>query len=445
MKLLSLRQDFETLFMRSNESLQDFLSRVTSIVNQMKSYGEKISEEIVVAKVLWSLTPKYNHVAAAIKESKNLSIFLFDELVGSLQAHDTRMKGETSTLKDKSDKAVGRGHGQGRFYGQGRGRGWGRGWFNDHRQSPNEYRSSQNGVQCHYCKKFGHLEANCWSKEKHAIYTEKKEEESKLFMACYHVNDEFKVVWFLDSGCSNHMSRARSMFQDLDESWKMQARLGDDKKVQVEGKGTIAIKTSHVKAKHLHNVFYVPSLAHNMVSIGQLIINEYYILFDNASCAIKEKSSGQIISNIQITQHKMFPLEISRIDRHALDICAKNESLLWHLRYEHLNINGLKLLNQKEMVNGLPKIDSFDNVCEGCIYGKQCKKPFPVGKAWRAKCSFELVHADLCRPMRAQTLSRSWYFLLFIDDYSHISWVYFLKCKSKTFEFLRKFKALAEK
>ena len=144
-------------------------------------------------------------------------------------------------------------------------------------------------------------------------------------------------------------------------------------------------------------------------------------------------------------QNKMFSLEISSIDRHALTAYVKSESLLWHLRYGHLNINGLKLLNQKDMVNGLLKIDSFDNVCEGCIYRKQWKKPFPIGKAWRIRCFLELIHADLCGPMRTQTLSGSRYFLLFTDDYSHMSLVYFLKYKLETFEAFRKFKALVEK
>lgn len=51
-KLQSLRRDFETSFMKHNESVQDFLARVSSVVGQMKVYGDKISDEIVVAKVL---------------------------------------------------------------------------------------------------------------------------------------------------------------------------------------------------------------------------------------------------------------------------------------------------------------------------------------------------------------------------------------------------------
>lgn len=59
-------------------------SRITFIVNQIRTCEENVSEKTVVAKVLRSLTPKFNHVVTAIEESKNLSTYFFDELMGSL-------------------------------------------------------------------------------------------------------------------------------------------------------------------------------------------------------------------------------------------------------------------------------------------------------------------------------------------------------------------------
>lgn len=81
------------------------------------------------------------------------------------------------------------------------------------------------------------------------------------------------------------------------------------------------------------------------------------------------------------------------------------------------------------MVFGLPKVENLD-FCESCVYGKQSKIIFPIGKSWRASICLELVHADLCGPMSIESLGGSRYFLLFIDDYSRMSWIYFLKFKS---------------
>ena len=120
------------------------------------------------------------------------------------------------------------------------------------------------------------------------------------------------------------------------------------------------------------------------------------------------------------------------------------ESDVWHLRYGHLNIKGLQLLGNKEMVVGLPKIDSL-NFCEGCVYGKQCRPSFPVGKAWRASHCLKLVHVDLCGPMFVESLGGRRYFLLLVDDFSRMCWVYFWKCKSEAFEQFKRFKSLVEK
>ena len=90
-KLQSLRRQFETLNMKPNEAVKEYLAKAASIVTRMLAYGDKISDEIMVAKVLRSLPVKFDHVVAAIEESKDLKTFTFDELMGSLQAHEARI------------------------------------------------------------------------------------------------------------------------------------------------------------------------------------------------------------------------------------------------------------------------------------------------------------------------------------------------------------------
>ncbi|XP_052207975.1 uncharacterized protein LOC127811829 [Diospyros lotus] len=139
-RLQSLRRDFETLVMKNGESIAEFLSRVMAIVSQMCSYSEKIPDETIVAKVLRSLTPKFDHVVAVIEEAKDFLVFSVDELMGSLQAHESRIN---SSLEKKEEKAfqvkeiatkhgdkdcsASRGRGRGGSRGRGRGNDRGRG------------------------------------------------------------------------------------------------------------------------------------------------------------------------------------------------------------------------------------------------------------------------------------------------------------------------------
>lgn len=121
-----------------------------------------------------------------------------------------------------------------------------------------------------------------------------------------------------------------------------------------------------------------------------------------------------------------------------------DQSQLWHLRYGHLNIKGLQLLKQKNMVIGLPEIEAKTQVCEGCIYGKMHRLPFPK-TSWRAREPLEVIHTDIWGPSRTLSLGNKRYFILFVDDYTRMMWVYFLNEKSEAFSAFLKFKALAEK
>jgi gag-polypeptide of LTR copia-type len=71
--------------------IRAFDSRVQTVVNQIRVFEDTMEEKIVVAKVLRSLTPKFDHVVAAIEEFKNLDVYSFDELMGSLQTHESRI------------------------------------------------------------------------------------------------------------------------------------------------------------------------------------------------------------------------------------------------------------------------------------------------------------------------------------------------------------------
>jgi len=93
----------------------------------------------------------------------------------------------------------------------------------------------------------------------------------------------------------------------------------------------------------------------------------------------------------------------------------------------------------------LPCLKENNESCDGCLLGKQHRLPFSTDKAWRAKDLLELIHTDVCGPMRTPSHHNNRYFILFIDDFSRMTWVYFLKAKLEVFGIFKKFKALVEK
>ena len=96
------------------------------------------------------------------------------------------------------------------------------------------------------------------------------------------------------------------------------------------------------------------------------------------------------------------------------------------------------------MVKGLPNIQFFEGVCEGCILGKHPEEKFEKGKVNIASSSLEIVHSDIIGPFPHPSINKSRYVLTFIDDYSCYTWVYFLNKNYEVYEHLKDFKALVE-
>ena len=98
-----------------------------------------------------------------------------------------------------------------------------------------------------------------------------------------------KDLWLLDSRCNNHMTGNKSLFSSLDSSVVTNIKLGDDFLVPTKGKGTILVLTKQNEKKFIHEVFYVPHLNVNMISIGQLLQNQYDIWFYDTYSTIYDK------------------------------------------------------------------------------------------------------------------------------------------------------------
>ena len=69
----------------------------------------------------------------------------------------------------------------------------------------------------------------------------------------------------------------------------------------------------------------------------------------------------------------------------------------------------------------------------------------PFQKAtWRAIRKLQLIHTDIAGPQRTPSLNGSLYYVVFIDDYSRMCWIFFLKHKSEVAQVFWNFKAKVE-
>lgn len=77
-------------------------------------------------------------------------------------------------------------------------------------------------------------------------------------------------MWYLDNGAINHMIGHREKFNELNQNITGQVRFGDGSTVKIEGKGTIGFKGKDGGVHMLKEVYFIPTLCNNIISLGQL-------------------------------------------------------------------------------------------------------------------------------------------------------------------------------
>ena len=86
------------------------------------------------------------------------------------------------------------------------------------------------------------------------------------------------------------------------------------------------------------------------------------------------------------------------------------------------------------MVTGMPVFSyEHDGICKGCALGKNAKKSFSKSSS-RSKGILDLIHSNICGLMTSPSSSGCLYYVIFIDDCSRESWIYFLKTKNETLD-----------
>ncbi|KAL0340069.1 UNVERIFIED_CONTAM: Retrovirus-related Pol polyprotein from transposon TNT 1-94 [Sesamum radiatum] len=146
------------------------------------------------------------------------------------------------------------------------------------------------------------------------------------------------------------------------------------------------------------------------------------------------------------TLDESFKTNVKLGDNHIVKVEGKG-SVAINTKKEarSLQLPRLKNTISKENDDRLTTNPSYRGSLRSLSTRKQHKKPFPSGTSWRAKAVLELIHTDVCGPMRTPSHEQNRYFILFIDDYSRMTWVYFMREKSEVFKVFKKFKNLVEK
>ncbi|RVW82058.1 Retrovirus-related Pol polyprotein from transposon RE1 [Vitis vinifera] len=275
--------------MKENETIVEMITRFTDIVNGLEALGKTYKKSEKVMKILKSLPSKWHTKVTAIQEAKGLTKLPMEELIGSLMTYEINLakklqEGEDKTKKNIALKATTKEEEDveeekpseedddlaliirklNKYMRSERFRGRN---FTSRRDLSKKESSSHRDKEkweekrdlvCFKCKRLGHIKYDCplykseakrrmkkammatWSESEESS---EEENEKKVANMCFMAIDDLnegskKDKWFLDSGCSRHMTGDESKFAFLTKRKRIRY-FGDNAKGRIIGQGNI--------------------------------------------------------------------------------------------------------------------------------------------------------------------------------------------------------------
>nr|GEV66628.1 hypothetical protein [Tanacetum cinerariifolium] len=217
------------------------------------------------------------------------------------------------------------------------------------------------------------------------------------------------VLWYLDSGCSKHMTGDRSQLVNFLQKFLGMVKFGNDRVAKI---------------------------------MGQFCDSDLEVAFCQHNCFIRNLDGVDLLTGSR--GNNLYTLSLQDMMASSpiclLSKASKTKSWLWHRRLSHLNFGAINHLARQGLVRGLSKL-KFEkhHLCSACAMGKSTKKTHKPKSEDTNQEKLYLLHMDLYGPMRVESINRKKYILVIVDDYSRFTWVKFLRSKDETPDFIIKF------
>ncbi|GKA24663.1 retrovirus-related pol polyprotein from transposon TNT 1-94 [Tanacetum coccineum] len=216
------------------------------------------------------------------------------------------------------------------------------------------------------------------------------------------------VLWYLDSGCSKHMTEDRSQLTNFVNKFLGTVKFGNDHMAKILGYGDY-----HIGNVTISRVYYVERLGHNLFSVGQLCDSNLEVAFRQHTCFIRNLEGVDLLTGSR--GNNLYTLSLG-------DMMA----------FSPISRHGL--------VQGLPNLKfEKDHLYFVCAIGKSKKKPHKTKSEDTNQEKLYLLHMDLYGPMRVASVNGKNYILFIVDDYSRFTWVKCLRSKDEALDFIIKF------
>nr|GEW21489.1 retrovirus-related Pol polyprotein from transposon TNT 1-94 [Tanacetum cinerariifolium] len=245
------------------------------------------------------------------------------------------------------------------------------------------------------------------------------------------------VLWYLDSGCSKHMTGDRSQLINFVRKFLGIVKFENYHVAKIMGYGDYKIGNVTIS-----KVYFVEGLGHNLFYMGQFCDSYLKVAFRQHTCFIRNLDGVDMLTGSR--GNNLYTLSLGDMMTSSpiclLSKASKTKSWLWHCCLSHLSFDAINHLARQGLVRGLPKLKfEKDHLYFACAMGKSKKKSHKPKSEDTNQEKLYLLHMDLCGLMRVESINGRKYILVIVDDYSRFTWVKCLRSKDEAPDFIIKF------
>jgi hypothetical protein len=296
------------------------------------------------------------------------------------------------------------------------------------------------------CGTISHLAIDCFNCMDYAFHG--KNPPIQLAAMVAHTNSAYEEQqWLADSGANAHITNQLKNLQ-IQQPFrqKEEVAVGNGIGIQIKNTSSTLFHSPHSSFK-MSNILHCPQASTNLLSIKKFCKDNFcYFILTLSHYFVKDLLTHATLLEWR-SENGLYPLKLGR------NLCKENKtftvflgirttSLVWHFRLRH---PFLEIVNHVVKEQSLP-ISSYNfnktASCASCQLGKSKRQPFHAFTHASLQ-PLELIHSDIWTSP-VQSVSGFKYYVVFIDDWSRLTWIYPLHCKLEVFENFIKFKLLVE-
>jgi len=427
MSLIELKREFTLCCLTDSSSDPDiWIRELERIRRRLVSLGHLISDVDLTIHILNNLPEDYENLIENLESDIETGNLDLDKLKSRLRAKYRRLmeKEDKPTKRNvKVDKVLiskesGGFKGSCRICGE-----------YGHKAAYCKKKAARKDIVCTYCKLKGHVEKNCWRKQKNekAQKADKKSTQEVLIVSEEDLkNDD---IWIGDTGATSHMTNnLEGLFdvEDIDQCIIM----GDGKKLQATKRGKLSVSTIDINGKEvgfvMSEVKFVEGLWRKLFSISTVLRKGAKIVSDGndlvlskgeLSFKFKEIDSGGLIGvklNVDTDAALVTGLPQVKVDVNVL-----------HKRLGH---PCEMVTKETGVLLGLHVTGKME-ACTECVMAKAKQKGLKKTSSNKSIIPGERLGFDISY-LRNPSFGGSKYWLLFVDECTSMKWSLFLRRKT---------------